>query len=157
MGGAFGFAATGRIVRSGPCPDWRAGTGGRRCQRSYEAELAAIFAGIHLATTHWPQTSVIIVRSDCQQALDIITRRIIPKQRHAGARRLRDKIAELRRQVRLVPKWVKGHQSGNRTDAWLNRKVDELAGDAKRTELARREAELDTMFTDRNHALSPQN
>ena len=39
------------------------------------------------------------------------------------------KIQELKahHNLRLIPRWVKGHQRGTKTDAWLNNKVDELA------------------------------
>jgi len=111
----------GRIIENGPTPGY--------CTLSYEAELAAIFAGVHLATTRWPGTEAILVRSDCQQALDLISEKRPPKDKHPGACRLVSKILEARNvaNVRLIPRWVKGHQSGGKVDAWLNRRVDILS------------------------------
>jgi len=109
----------GRIVEDGPTPEY--------CQNSYEAELAAIYAGIYRTSRRWPMTAAILVRSDCQTALDLMENRY--EARSGGGRRLATKIQELkaRHDLRLIPRWVKGHQRGSKTDAWLNNKVDELA------------------------------
>lgn len=111
----------GRIVRGGACPEYVA--------HAYEAELAAIFAGVHLALTQWPQTTAVLVRSDCRAALDIMRQQ--QRVKHPGARTLAGKIQALRtkKRTRLIPRWVKGHQHGEAVDAWLNRKVDALARD----------------------------
>lgn len=116
----------GRVVRGGPAPDY--------CARSYEAELAAIYAGAWLAVRTWPQTRLVLVRSDCDQALRIMDGRSAPRSDHAAALRLHARLKKLRREhgVRLRARWVKGHQRGNETDAWLNRRVDEIARDNMR-------------------------
>lgn len=122
----------GRIIRRGPCPDY--------CKHVFEAELAAIFAGLHLAVTYWPDTKTIVVRSDCRHAVNIVTGQQVPKEKHRAARRLRNKITKLRKRhkVRIIGKWVKGHQPGDKVDAYLNRRVDQLAGEAMRAEVVRR-------------------
>lgn len=117
----------GRIVRAGAVPDY--------CLHAYEAEFAAVFAGIHLALVSWPETKAILVRSDCDSALKLMTGRHQP--RHEGARRLAEKVAEFRSSVRLLPRWVKGHQSGDSTEAWINRRVDRMAREAARAEVSR--------------------
>jgi ribonuclease HI len=111
----------GRIIEHGRVPDY--------CTLSYEAELAAIFAGVHLATKKWPTTEAVLIRSDCRQALDLIGEKRPPKAKHPGACRLVSKILEVRdaAKVRLIPRWVKGHQDGQKVDAWLNRRVDLLS------------------------------
>lgn len=109
----------GRIVEDGPTPEY--------CRFSNIAELAAIYAGIYRAVTRWPDTRAILVRSDCKPALDLMEYRYAST--HDGGRRLADKIQELRRQydINLIPRWVKGHQRGSTTDAWLNNRVDEMS------------------------------
>lgn len=109
----------GRIVRAGVCPDY--------LTNSYEAEIAAIFAGLHLTTKAWPELKSILVRSDCTGAL----RALENPPRSPGGKRLHSKIVELRQEhgLKLIPAWVRGHQGGSRRDAWLNRKVDEMAKD----------------------------
>lgn len=116
----------GRIVRAGTVPDY--------CEHAYEAELAAIFAGVYLTTASWPDTSAIVVRSDCDAALKLMSGRNLP--RHQGAHMLTSKISEIQKSIRLLPKWVKGHQSGDSTEAWINRKVDRLAREKARGALS---------------------
>jgi ribonuclease HI len=93
--------------------------------------LAAIYAGIYRVATRWPQTEAILVRSDCQTALIWMRKSKRSQLRPEGAKRLLGKIETLQQKnpsgLRLIPRWVKGHQRGSKTDAWLNNKVDELA------------------------------
>lgn len=109
----------GRIIKAGPCPPY--------LRFSYEAELSAIFAGLWLACNTWEKTEAVLVRSDAQDALRIIVGR--QNAKHRAAKRLFFKIKDLCRDknVKIIPRWVKGHQAGSNTDAWLNRRVDELA------------------------------
>ena len=109
----------GRIVEDGPIPDY--------CTQSHEAELAAIYAGIYRTVKRWPMTEAILVRSDCQTALELMGQKYRPRSR--AAHRLVGKVQKLKthHNLRLIPRWVKGHQTAKKTDAWLNNKVDELA------------------------------
>lgn len=111
----------GRHVESGPMPDY--------CTSSNDAELAAIYAGIYRAATMWPQAEVVLVRSDSDTALNWMARR--HEASSPGSRRLVAKIRDLEKQhrLRLVPRWVQSHQRGNTTDAYLNRRVDQMAYD----------------------------
>ena len=109
----------GRVVTSGVIPAY--------VGRSHEAELAAIFAGIYLAMKEWPNTSRIIVRNDCGAALNLMAGKQLPKPRHVGAIRLIEKIDQFRPYVKLIPRWVKGHQNTGTTEAWLNQRVDRMA------------------------------
>jgi ribonuclease HI len=119
----------GRIIEDGPVPDY--------CKESYEAELAAIYAGIYRTLNRWSNTTAILVRSDCETALNLMSNRY--QGRHRGARRLATKIHGLQREagVRLIPRWVKGHQRGTKTDAYLNNRVDEMARAVMQSERVR--------------------
>ena len=97
------------------------------CVDSNDAELAAIYAGLYRALRIWPNTEVFVVRSDSQVAL---------RWAHKGydghrqtTRRLRSRIDHLHQthEFRIVPKWVKGHRYGTKTDVYLNNRVDEMA------------------------------
>lgn len=118
----------GRVIRSGTTPDY--------CTMAFEAELAAVFAGIHLARRHWNDTSKVIVCSDCEQALWLMTGRLSPS-RYASSR-LMSRIRKESKEIRLVPKWVKGHRVTGGTDAYLNRRVDQMARKAARKAARRR-------------------
>lgn len=109
----------GRHIESGPVPEY--------CNVSNEAELAAIYAGIYRAITLWGRTEAILVRSDCTAALHWMEQRYeAPTE---GGRRLQLLIRRLHdnRMLSLIPRWVKGHQGGDQTEAWLNRRVDRMA------------------------------
>lgn len=122
----------GRIVRSGVTPPY--------CVESYEAEIAAVFAGLHLAVTSWPTTTAVLVRSDCRSALDALA----PGRafRHEGAVKLASMISDLRERhsLRLIPGWVKGHRHGAAVDVHLNRQVDAKAKAVMRYERRRAQA-----------------
>ena len=109
----------GRFVENGKTPDY--------CQNSSEAELVAIYAGIYRTLTRWPETTAILVRSDCTAALDWMVGRHHPKKE--SGQRVANKIQQLKHQrgVRLIPRWVKAHREGSETDVYLNRRVDKLA------------------------------
>lgn len=107
----------GRIVRSGECPDY--------CDSSTVAELAAIFAGLHIATESWADTSKVLVRSDCTGALSAIRN----KPRVASMVRLHRKISQLKvlSGIAIEDRWVKGHQFSGEVEAYVNNRVDRLA------------------------------
>ncbi|MCU0691584.1 MAG: hypothetical protein MUF54_09295 [Polyangiaceae bacterium] len=117
----------GRLVRSGPCPDW--------IGDSVAAELAAIFAGIYLAVRTWgPTVKTVLVRSDCQAALGLAdcTAQL---SRRPPLRRLqeRTRAAVARGGICLMLRWVPGHQSArSSTWSWLNVRCDRLAKEARK-------------------------
>lgn len=110
-----------RHIEKGPTPEY--------CNNSAEAELAAIYAGIYRIVTRWPDTTAILVRSDCQAALGWATDEFSPKPEKKSAVKLTKKIQLIKREhpVRLIPRWVKAHRKGSETDVYLNRRVDEMA------------------------------
>jgi len=115
---------SGRIVESGKTPEY--------VVNSNDAELSAIFAGIYRAVTQWSETEAILVRSDCQSALAQMedpSRAYQPE-----TRKLATKIRKLREKhnVKLISRWVKGHQKVAKTDAWINNQVDRMAGEQMR-------------------------
>ena len=110
----------GRIVKAGPCPDYICG--------SLEAEVCAIYCGLHLATKAWPEATAFLVRTDCQGAcFDPRSRRYAEDDNAALARLCRLMSETLGRRI-LRHKWVKGHQKNNSMQAYLNRQCDLLAG-----------------------------
>lgn len=119
----------GRHIESGVVPDY--------CDFSNEAEFAAIYAGIYRAVTKWPDTSAVLVRSDCTTALQWMEMRY--QARSQGGQRLQEHVRKLKKDhdVRLIPRWVKGHRHGKDTDVYLNNRVDEMAGKVMRQERQR--------------------
>jgi ribonuclease HI len=115
----------GRIVKSGPGPDYIA--------TSNEAEMAAIYAGVYLALRAWGDAvRGILVCSDCQSAMAHLAGEASSKR--PGTARLAAKFRELLagRNVVLRWRWVKGHQRKDSSrPAWLNVACDRLAGEAR--------------------------
>jgi ribonuclease HI len=114
----------GRIVRSGACPPY--------VKDSNAAELAAIYAGIHLALRAWPgETRGILVCSDSQVALRLASPAApIASGKRQDFRRLQLKIraAVAAARVELKTRWVKGHRSPKSdTTAYLNHQCDRFA------------------------------
>jgi ribonuclease HI len=108
-----------------------------------DAELSAIFAGIYLAHRAWgDRVRGVVVRTDCQAAIHLLTvasLRQRTQKRNPGAARLREKIRAFAREhgIALDFRWVKGHQTTNTVQAYLNRARDELAAPARSSGLQR--------------------
>jgi ribonuclease HI len=100
---------------------------------SLDAELSAIFAGIYLSHRAWGDSvRGVVVRTDCQVAIRLLTVESLRQRtlnRNPGAVRLREKILAFAKQhaIELDFRWVKGHQSTNTVQAYLNRACDKLA------------------------------
>jgi ribonuclease HI len=118
-------SSRGRIVRSGACPPY--------VKDSNAAELAAIFAGIHLALREWPgKVRGILICSDSQVALSLASPEasLVTSEKNPSFRRLQLKIrtALADAQVELQTRWVKGHRSPKSgTTAYLNHQCDRFA------------------------------
>lgn len=112
----------GRIVRSGPCPAY--------VTNAHHAELAAIFAGIHLAVTHFPETTAVLVRSDCQPALRDVDNLGRPA-RHRVLSHLREKILKTLAGRVVRTSWVKGHDGAGTRPSWVNTACDRMAKEAR--------------------------
>ncbi len=128
-GGAWGVwlrSDRGRIRRQGLCPKY--------VVNANQAELAAIFAGLHLALTAWEGVRGINVRSDCQGALHWLAAGL-PPARADATRRLQMKIRGLveTHGIELVPRWVRGHQRSSSVEAFLNNHCDRAAGTVRRS------------------------
>lgn len=117
----------GRVVRRGPCP--------RYVKDSVSAELAALFAGVHLAVSRWgSRVRGVSLRSDCMGALDYADP-AAPLARNKAVRRLQQKLRELTAAhgLEVERRWVKGHQPRDRsTAAYLNGACDRLARKTRR-------------------------
>lgn len=123
--GGWGVWATsdaGRIIRAGPCPPY--------CADSNDAELAAIFAGLHLVRTTWPDYRTVLVRSDSQDALNRLLKRPSPP-RTPAMQPLALKIDAMHDRLEIVPFWVRGHQSTGTRHGYVNDKVDQLSREAR--------------------------
>ncbi len=106
----------GRIVKAGRCPPY--------VTNALQAEVCAIYCGLHLAVKAWPHATAFLVRTDCQGAC------FDPRRPHRSEQldRLRQLMSAVLGDRRLHHKWVKGHQRGNGVQAYLNRQCDLLAG-----------------------------
>ena len=118
----------GRVVRQGPCPPY--------VKRSVEAELAAIFAGLTIARRTWGDAvRGVVIRTDCQEAINLLSTSEMnakARRRWPGTLVLCTKIRELAAAhgIELELRWVKGHQSTNTIQAYLNNACDKRAGEA---------------------------
>ena len=117
----------GRFVRHGLCPAY--------VTDSTAAELAAVFAAIHMSVSAWgDRVTGVLVCSDCQSALELadVGR---PLARNKALRRLQERIRALveSTSIALRSRWVKGHQpSSAGTAAFLNNWCDRSARQARR-------------------------
>lgn len=119
-------SGVGRIVRAGHCPAY--------CDSSTSAELAAIFAGMHIATTKWFDVTRILVRSDCKSALDAMLTPAAP----ASMQRLQNRIVTLigMRGISVDPRWCPGHAGQGDTAGFVNNQVHRLAYDTMKQMVA---------------------
>ena len=114
--------AAGRVVLSGECPDY--------IKNAHHAELAAIYAGIHLAVANFPHVGGILVRSDCQPALRDVEKIGVP-DKNSVITTLREKIAAAAGGRTIRTKWVKGHNGGGTRESWVNNACDRMARAAR--------------------------
>jgi ribonuclease HI len=117
-----------RILRANVCPEW--------VVNSCQAEACGVWAAIHTALTHLDTKTgnILVIKTDCQAVArfygweqsssipnDSDTSRIVVR-----AYRMAQDYG-----VKLIVKWVKGHQSGNTLSGYLNHRVDRLANKAR--------------------------
>jgi len=117
----------GRLARHGACPGY--------VIDSVSAELAAVFAAIHLSVAAWgDRVKGVLVCSDCQTALEL-TDVDRPLSRNKAIRRLQQRIRALVKASTLAlrRRWVRGHRpSSMGTTAFLNNWCDRAARRARR-------------------------
>lgn len=116
----------GRIVRHGECPEW--------VDVNTAAEMWAAYTAIKVAKEEFSGVTGVLVVTDCNST----SRFLWPwstKPSRESMRRIQQLVIgfQEQRNLRIRTKHVKGHQSGNDTSAYLNRKVDELASGRKDT------------------------
>ena len=136
--GAGGWAvwikgAQGRIIEWGACPAY--------VNAHNDAELAAIFAGLHLTVTRWPGLRRVLVRSDSKDALRRVSLRPSPARSPAteGLARKIDALIE-KHALEIIPAWLRGHQTTDTRPAFINARVDALSRKARVAEQKRRAA-----------------
>jgi ribonuclease HI len=117
--GIYGVSDHGRIECGGRC----------EYRDSVACELYAILEGIRTCLNQWGENiDRILVHSDSQQALKLtknsFRNKLSPRE---DLRELQKHFQALSKQVRVDIRWVPGHQTGNSTEAYLNRKVDQIA------------------------------
>jgi ribonuclease HI len=98
---------------------------------SLACELYAIVKGVEMCASAWDIDSIRI-RSDSRQALRLAStasNRTLHSTR-ADLKALQERLARIPLQV--TTEWVRGHQAGNSSSAYLNRKVDKLAREHSR-------------------------
>lgn len=116
----------GRVVRNGVCPP--------KVTCSMSAEFYAAYVGMWAAVRTWPDTTVVLVNSDCQT----VTEGLYPQSppiRNPVIRYAQDVArAFLQKEgLRVRTKWVKGHQRRSASvRAYLNSRCDALAAKAHR-------------------------
>ena len=128
-GGAWGIwvrDANTRILKADVCPDW--------VTNSNLAEMCGVWAAIHTALTSL-EGNILVIKTDSTNVAHGFGwggSKAIPK--HPEARKLLRWSLEKARDadVKLVGKWVKGHQRiRNGSEAYLNDQVDKLATKAR--------------------------
>lgn len=122
-GGGWGIWAKserGRLIQSGHCPDL--------VTESILAEMWAIVEGIQEIKKEWGEgLTGIHVKTDCQGAVAALKYRAKPCRRD-DMRLIQEKVRELLDpDIRIMVRWVKGHQKNKSTQAWINNRVDQLS------------------------------
>ena len=123
--GMWAKSDIGRIVRGGVIHP-------KFCGDSTHAEMAAVFAGLHVVLRAWgDDLTEVLVRSDNNTVTRLLSSegtRMRCYRRHPELKDLVDRITEkLGDKVRLIPAWVKGHQTGWSTPAYVNDECDRQA------------------------------
>jgi len=118
-----------RVIVSGPTPPW--------ATTSNLAELAALFAATYIGVTRLDadRANIMVVKTDCQAVAKWFGwggGQRLPKKHPDALRIIRDtwKLAE-DHNLKLIVKWVKGHQGTGSTPGWLNDRVDKMARKAR--------------------------
>lgn len=122
-----------RVLRAGPCPDW--------VQSSDDAELCALYSGVYTALTRLQadQANIMIIKTDNQSVArwfgwGRFRSRGTPEGGKRGELIEKTLVHANEKQVRLVVVWVKGHRGAVDTSAYLNTQVDQMAGEARKTQ-----------------------
>ena len=121
--GAWGICANsnaGQFVESRPCPPF--------VQNSFHAEMCAIYCGVRLVITRWPETTGVVVRTDCQG----VVRDLKMPFSDLVVEAFREGMVAVIGNRKLKMTWVRGHQGARAREhsvgARLNAQVDRLAG-----------------------------
>jgi ribonuclease HI len=100
---------------------------------SFAAEIYGILFGVWVASQAWHEHGMTGcgVRCDNKGAVELVNRWQRKRKVHhkrADIRAIFKHFAEkIPKRVYIKARWVRGHQSGNTAQAWLNNRVDALA------------------------------
>jgi hypothetical protein len=109
--------SSGRIVRNGPCP--------KHINSSTEAETFAAYQAVLTATKEWSDVEGVQINTDSTGILGLFWPWSKPSF-NAVMREYQYKVWELK--VKIRTKHVKGHYDDGSVRAYLNARVDNLAG-----------------------------
>lgn len=119
-----------RILRAAPCPPW--------VRSSNDAELCGVYAAIVSACrdleADW--ANILVVKTDSQTVASWFgwnRSQGLPAGEEQRKLMLRAYEWVQSKQIRLVVTWVKGHQGQRTTTGYLNDRVDQLAGQARKS------------------------
>lgn len=108
----------GRLIESAPVEE--------PVHDSLLAELHAVRIGVNRTLKEWPEVRALRVTSDSKGALQYLRGDVRSKKRK-DVMELVERTLQTERDVYLRFVWVKGHQRGPGTPAYVNRRVDEMA------------------------------
>lgn len=119
-----------RILRSGPCPDW--------VRNSQDAELCGVFSAIYTALTKLDSdwANILVIKTDNQGVARLFgwgRSKCTPRPGQQAELVEKALLLANEKRVRLIVAWVKGHRGHVDTSAYLNTRVDQMAGEARRT------------------------
>lgn len=117
---------TQRILRAGLCPSW--------VKNSNEAELVAVSTAVHTACERLDKScTLLIIKTDNQGvASRFQPQRKLPEKPECLLEMEKILLAAKEAGVKLIVKWVPGHQVTSTTAAYLNNRVDALAVQARK-------------------------
>jgi ribonuclease HI len=118
-------SSLGRVVRQGVCPP--------EVRDNNLAEMHAIWMGITIGMETWAKAGIegFHVKTDSTVAISVLKYGARPPRQHASKLYQERVRALLSPDIRIKLVWVKGHQSGDGVQAWLNNKVDSLSRDSR--------------------------
>lgn len=119
-----------RVLRAGPCPEW--------VQNSQDAELCGVFSAIYTALTKLQSdwANILVIKTDNQGVARWFgwgKSKCTPQPGKRAELVEKALLLANEKRVRLIVAWVKGHRGQVDTSAYLNTRVDQMAGTARKT------------------------
>lgn len=119
-----------RILRAGPCPEW--------VENSQDAELCGVFSAIYTALTRLQSdwANIMVIKTDNQGVARWFgwgRSKCTPQPGKRAELVEKALLLANEKRVRLIVAWVKGHRGDVDVSAYLNTRVDQMAGTARKT------------------------